>query len=321
MKIAFFGISKYGFSYLNYLVDQKKDYKVIFVTNKFKTSPHVKLYDERLKNFCKSKNIKFFPNINVNVNKEIFDYMQDIDLSVIGGYDLILKKKLLKLPKIGTINTHFGLIPQNRGMNPIVWALLKSEKQGLTNYFVTEKIDFGKIINQITVNIKPKDTAKEIYDKLSKEAIQIFPQTLYKAKSKIFERTKNKKLKNQYNSGGMPNDRWVSWNWTVEFILLFSRANTFSPYPNIRTFSDSLKQEFEFKVEKIESIYHNNDVGILFRKTKNNLFVWASNGFVVINFINKKFHDLVSVGQEFKSIEGDIQTISNSFKGKFLRNE
>ncbi|CAE7851767.1 fmt [Symbiodinium microadriaticum] len=58
------------------------------------------------------------------------------DLVVIGGYDGILKKPFLSAPKHGVINTHLGLLPQNRGCCPTLWAQLHGRPQGFTTYLV-----------------------------------------------------------------------------------------------------------------------------------------------------------------------------------------
>lgn len=61
------------------------------------------------------------------------------------------------------INFHYSLLPHYRGMNIPTWVIFNQEKRtGITWHFVTEQIDYGKIINQKVIDIKEKTTAFDI---------------------------------------------------------------------------------------------------------------------------------------------------------------
>ena len=59
------------------------------------------------------------------------------------------KKKLIDIPRHGTINLHSALLPKYRGLMPSFWVLKNKEKQtGVTVFFVDEGIDSGPILVQ-----------------------------------------------------------------------------------------------------------------------------------------------------------------------------
>lgn len=75
-----------------------------------------------------------------------------------------LKPALLRLPKIGVVNCHFGMLPNYRGMSPYMWALAHGETEmGVTAHFMDEAFDTGDIIIQELVPIEKHDSAYALY--------------------------------------------------------------------------------------------------------------------------------------------------------------
>ena len=74
------------------------------------------------------------------------------------------------------------MLPDYRGISPIFWALLNSEKEvGVTVQFINEKVDDGKILLQEKVRIGESDKMEEIY----RQAFGSAPWLLLKALSEI----------------------------------------------------------------------------------------------------------------------------------------
>jgi len=73
-----------------------------------------------------------------------------------------------------TINFHPALLPVNRGWFPHVHSLIDGSKTGVTLHMIEEKADTGPIWAQHEVAIKPTDTAKEIYNRLQREIVDLF---------------------------------------------------------------------------------------------------------------------------------------------------
>lgn len=93
------------------------------------------------------------------------------DLLLVGNFGLILKGAVLQVPRIGTINTHWSLLPAHRGPHPSTSVLLAGESRtGLTFHVVDERIDAGDILAQFPFPIGPDDTSTSLYHRACTEA-------------------------------------------------------------------------------------------------------------------------------------------------------
>jgi len=95
---------------------------------------------------CKSNeiNVHFFDNINSNETAKSIEEFKP-ELIVLGGAPL-LKKRLLKLPSIGVLNAHPGILPQARGMDVVAHSILEDIPHGITVFKLDEGMDTGSII-------------------------------------------------------------------------------------------------------------------------------------------------------------------------------
>jgi len=88
------------------------------------------------------------------------------DIGVVVGTG-ILKPKVFKIPKQGTINLHQGKVPEYRGGPPAFWELFNGEKTiGVTIHFIDEKLDTGDVILQKEIEIVPEDSLDSLQYKL-----------------------------------------------------------------------------------------------------------------------------------------------------------
>lgn len=94
----------------------------------------------------------------------------DCDLFIIASYGKIVPRKVLDLPKHGTLNVHPSLLPKLRGASPIQSGILSEvvpgteHETGVTIMQIDEEVDHGPIVAQekITVpNWPPKNLALE----------------------------------------------------------------------------------------------------------------------------------------------------------------
>ena len=112
----------------------------------------------------------------------------DADLFVVVAFR-ILPKKVLEIPRIGSVNLHASLLPKFRGAAPIHWAVMQGEKKtGCTIFFLDEKVDTGRIILQKETAIGELETTGEVYERLMYmgsytlvEALDLIEHGTYKA--------------------------------------------------------------------------------------------------------------------------------------------
>ena len=76
------------------------------------------------------------------------------DLFVVIYYGKILPKAVFDMPKRGTINVHFSLLPRWKGTSPIRACILNDDKKaGTTLLLMDEKVDHGPVIAQKEIKI------------------------------------------------------------------------------------------------------------------------------------------------------------------------
>jgi len=67
------------------------------------------------------------------------------DVTIFTGGN-ILRDEILKVPRLGTLNSHLALLPEIRGMNSPEWSLLCGVPLGITIHFMDSGIDTGPIV-------------------------------------------------------------------------------------------------------------------------------------------------------------------------------
>lgn len=91
-----------------------------------------------------------------------------ITVGLIMTFPFILPQSILELPEKGFINFHYGLLPQCRGPQPILWHILNNNPEGgITLHRLDDGIDTGPIVLQEKLPIGPTDTYGMVQSKLA----------------------------------------------------------------------------------------------------------------------------------------------------------
>lgn len=125
----------------------------------FKSSPEYTL--------IKKHGFKDLPFTSAN-SEEFREFLikENIDIVIVGTWCEKLKKEIIDVPVIGTVNVHPSLLPKYRGPNPYLQTIWHGEeKSGVTFHLMTEKFDRGPILAQSEVEILEGDTGKELKNK------------------------------------------------------------------------------------------------------------------------------------------------------------
>jgi len=67
------------------------------------------------------------------------------DIAIFTGGN-ILRRQLLEIPRLGTLNSHLALLPEIRGMSTVEWSLLSDLPLGITIHFMDSGIDTGPLL-------------------------------------------------------------------------------------------------------------------------------------------------------------------------------
>lgn len=104
---------------------------------------------------------------------------EHIDLVVLAGYMRMLSPAFVKAFAGRIINIHPALLPSFKGMHAIEDALAYGAKvTGVTVHFVDEEMDHGPIILQQAVEIKNKDTAASLAQRVHAVEHLLYPKAI-----------------------------------------------------------------------------------------------------------------------------------------------
>lgn len=99
--------------------------------------------------------------------KKLKEALSGHDLSIVVAYGKILPENILNIPRFGSINIHYSLLPKYRGASPVESAILNGDTEtGVSIQKMVYEMDAGDIITQEKVEIFPKETTPELRARL-----------------------------------------------------------------------------------------------------------------------------------------------------------
>ena len=194
------------------------------------------------------------------LNEEFIYNLKPItyNLFIVVAYGKILPEKLLSLPKLGSINIHYSLLPKYRGASPVESAILNGDTEtSITIQKMELKMDSGPIIVKETIKILLDEKASD----LRKRLIKIGGELLVKTLRNIIENkiqlipqneedaTYCKKIKKEDGLIDLNDDAKINYN---KFRAYASWPRTFFFQNNKRIIiTDALLENGEFKILKV----------------------------------------------------------------------
>ena len=121
--------------------------------------------------------ITYFANSKSEID-ELFNHHHFISrLGILVDYGVIVSENIIKSFELGILNSHFSLLPQWRGADPITFSLLSGQqKTGVSLMIIEPTMDTGKIIVQKSLKINKTDTTPLLTDKLIDLSNQLLEQ-------------------------------------------------------------------------------------------------------------------------------------------------
>jgi methionyl-tRNA formyltransferase len=106
-------------------------------------------------------NLPLLKTKNIN-DKSIIEEIKKTkcQMAIMADFGQILGKEILTIFKFGIINIHPSLLPRHRGPSPVQQTILDGDKiTGVSLILTGEKMDAGKIISQVSVELRGTETA------------------------------------------------------------------------------------------------------------------------------------------------------------------
>ena len=100
------------------------------------------------------------------------------DVLVLVGADIV-PRALLEIPRLGTINPHYGLLPRYRGMNVTEWSIYHDDPVGVTIHAVDPGIDTGDILVRESVPVRPGATLTSVRAQQQETSARLLKETVF----------------------------------------------------------------------------------------------------------------------------------------------
>jgi methionyl-tRNA formyltransferase len=101
------------------------------------------------------------------------------DLVLVNSYAMLLRPDVLAVSRHGAVNLHGGLLPEQRGANPVEWAILRGERRaGASLHWMDDDFDTGPVISRVEVPIGFADTWLDVRRKVGAASERLLAQCL-----------------------------------------------------------------------------------------------------------------------------------------------
>jgi len=128
----------------------------------------------------KSNDIKVFTAQNKQELSELFATKPvKSHLGVVIDYGVIIAKDVIDYFPLGITNSHFSLLPEWRGADPITFSILSGQSEtGVSLMLISEKLDEGTLLKQTSLRITGNMTTPLLTDRLIDLSDQMLTESI-----------------------------------------------------------------------------------------------------------------------------------------------
>jgi methionyl-tRNA formyltransferase len=106
-------------------------------------------------------------------------FYKDSSFGIVIDYGVIISEQVINSFPLGIINSHFSILPEWRGADPITFSLLSGQKQtGVSLMIIDKGLDTGKLLATQTYSIKASDDNKTLTTQLINISDKLLQNTL-----------------------------------------------------------------------------------------------------------------------------------------------
>lgn len=101
------------------------------------------------------------------------------DLLISVAASQVLKKEILSVPRIASINIHTGTLPRYRGMLPVFWQMYDSQESiGITIHTMTENLDLGETVFHRLIPLESENNLDRVIRKMKRKGAMAMIEVL-----------------------------------------------------------------------------------------------------------------------------------------------
>lgn len=160
---------------------KKKLNKIVFFGSGPVAAKSLKLLNESFEIECvitKASTKKEMASINQNTpvycannRRELDELFSDkefrSELAILIDFGIIISQKVIDSFSLGIINSHFSILPEWRGADPITFAILSGQKKtGVSMMLLSVGMDEGDVLGYTEQEISADDTSTSLTEKL-----------------------------------------------------------------------------------------------------------------------------------------------------------
>lgn len=233
MKIFLFLGSRRGHAVLKKLIATKANICGILCLAE---DAHEEQFHPKVSMIAKEQNIPLF----YSTEKKPSEYAAVLqstqpDIAFAIGWRYLIMKEAYHVPPKGTLIIHDSLLPKYRGFAPMNWAIINGEeKTGVTLFHISEGIDSGPIVDQLSTPITIHDTAKTVDEKVIALYEQIIVNNLAALQAGNVKAREQDESAATYTCKRTPEDGEINWHNSAEQIHNLIRGLT-HPFPGAYT--------------------------------------------------------------------------------------
>lgn len=240
MRHAFCTCVQLGLSCLEEAVASGLEFELfITLTDDLSKNKSGRVYLDEIASTTETPLLKIYNINDVTVQEHLKKY--DIDWLFLIGWSQIAHEQVLLVPKQGVIGMHPTLLPIGRGRASVPWAILKGlEKTGVTAFKLDAGVDTGPIVDQVSIDLNPRETATTLYEKVDIGHKLLMKSVCEKILSKELGLTVQDESLATLWPGRTPADGELSKDMPVITVDRLVRATT-KPYPGAFIIFESKK--------------------------------------------------------------------------------
>ena len=156
------------------------------------------------------------------------------DALVVVAYGEILSADVLDVPRIGSINVHFSLLPRWRGAAPVQRAILEGdERTGVTVMLMDEGLDTGPILSTIETRIGPDEDTGSLGGRVAELGAPLLVETLRGLAAGTVEARPQPEEGVTVAPKPTAEERRIDWTEDADAIV--RRVRAFAPEPGATT--------------------------------------------------------------------------------------
>lgn len=160
-SIVFFGTGDVSLASLQYL---STIYRIEAVITKPDSKNHGKINYPAVKKWALDNSVDFLQPEGKKELTKAFESVRYLSrLAVVIDYGIIISQDVIDYFPLGIINSHFSLLPEWRGADPITFSLLSGQAEtGVSLMKIDAKLDEGDILAQDGFEIAPDETNQSL---------------------------------------------------------------------------------------------------------------------------------------------------------------